>query len=315
MSLQSLIVDTDMAIDDWIALLYLLRSPRVDLRAITIAGTGEAHGYFGRRKALRLLALSQARPCAVASGRAKPLRGRNAFPFLVRLAMDFHLGLPLPVSRHLPASGGAAALLTHQLRHAQTPVTILALGPLTNLAEILTTEPQLTQQIAMIYIMGGALDVAGNLGELMWCPSNPYAEWNFYVDPYAVEIVLHSGVPLTLIPLDVTNQHPLTTAFYKRLTTAATNDAGTFLVGLLGRVRWLLGQQRTFYFWDPLAAVVAIHPEIATFQTRKISIIAEENPECGRLIDNVDGNWVRVCTAVDRCLFEEILLQSFCQCH
>lgn len=310
-ALQTLLVDTDMAIDDWIALLYLLRKKELDLQAITIAGTGEAHGYFGRHNALCLLALSAAKPCDVATGRAKPMGKGHPFPLVVRLLMDFRLGLSLPTATHSPSDPGARALLTRHLRHAPSPVTVLTLGPLTNLAETLLAEPQLVQQIAMIYILGGALDVPGNLGELTLWPTNPYAEWNFYADPHAVDLVLRSGAPITLIPLDETNRHPLTTPFYERLVRDARGDSGSFLVRLLGRLRRLPGK-RTFYFWDPLAAVVATHPEIAMFQMRKLSIITDAGMQCGRLIDDINGNQIRICTEVDQQAFEELLLHSFC---
>lgn len=311
MSLRSLIVDTDMAIDDWIALLYLLQSDHVDLRAITIAGTGEAHGGWGRRNALRLLALGGQPPCDVATGRAKPLRGNHTFPLLVRWLMDIRLGLSLPDAPPAAPDLGAQELLAQHLRQTPAPLTLLTLGPLTNLAEVLLTEPQLVQQIAMIYSMGGALDVPGNLGEMMPWSANPYAEWNFFIDPYAVDIVLRSGAPITLIPLDETNRHPLTNAFYERLRSSATTAAGVFLVQLLRRIRWLLGKGRTFYFWDPLAAVVATHPEFAQFHTRKISIITDKGAQCGRLIDDVKGNSVTICTGVDQQKLEAILLQAF----
>ena len=310
--MQPLLVDTDMAIDDWIALLYLLCRKELDLRAITIAGTGEAHGYFGRHNVLRLLALSGAKPCDVGTGQAKPFGKGHSFPLPVRLLMDFRLGLALPAAPHRPSDPGARALLTHHLRQSPTPVTILTLGPLTNLAETLLADPQLVQQIAMVYIMGGALDVPGNLGELMLWPKNPYAEWNFYADPHAVDLVLRSGAPITLIPLDETNRHPLTKSFYERLVREAKGDSGNFIVRLLRRLRRLLGK-RTFYFWDPLAAVVATQPEIAMFEMRKLSIITDEGRQCGRLVDDVNGHQVRICIGVDQQLFEELLLQSFCR--
>ena len=110
--MQPLLVDTDMAIDDWIALLYLLCRKELDLRAITIAGTGEAHGYFGRHNVLRLLALSGAKPCDVGTGQAKPFGKGHSFPLPVRLLMDFRLGLALPAAPHRPSDPGARALLT-----------------------------------------------------------------------------------------------------------------------------------------------------------------------------------------------------------
>jgi len=311
MSLPPFIVDTDMAFDDWLALLYLLRSEQIDLRAITIAGTGEAHGYFGRCHALRLLTLSGATPCAVATGRAKPLQGKQAFPWLVRLAMDCRLGIPLPSPAPNTTHLTATALLAQTLRQATTPVTLVTLGPLTNLAETLSTEPQLVTKLAMIYCMGGALDVPGNLGELMWRPPNTYAEWNFYIDPQAVAIVLQSGAPMTLVPLDETNRHPLTDEQYHYLMQQTAGATGLFIQQVLRRVRRLTRPSQSCYLWDPLVAVVATNPEIATFAPRKISMIADKNQQWGRLIDDPGGTLVQICTGIDDQKFIEHFVHPF----
>lgn len=307
-----------MAFDDWLALLYLLQHADVDLRAITIAGTGEAHGAIGQRNALRLLSLSGAPPCAVATGRAKPLQGNHTFPLLVRLAMDCRLGISLPPLQstapcNAPSSApcSATALLSHTLRQATTPLTIVTLGPLTNLAETLAAAPQLVAKIAMIYCMGGALDVPGNLGELMWRPPNPYAEWNFYIDPQAVAIVLRSGAPITLVPLDETNRHPLTNEDYHFIVQQTTGKAGLFVKQVLQRVRSLTGTTNACYLWDPLAAVIATNPEIATYKPRKISIIADKSRQCGRLVDDPTGTLVQVCTGIDKQRFINLFVKPF----
>src|SRR5690606_24901869 len=131
-----LIIDSDLALDDWMALAFLLQSPEVDVRAITVAATGEAHAGPGVKNTLRLMALTGVEGIPVASGRTTPLAGTHRFPLALRLAMDFRLGLGLPRPRTRPSGGSAVALLRRTLLEAPAPCTLLALGPLTNLAQL-----------------------------------------------------------------------------------------------------------------------------------------------------------------------------------
>ncbi|MCX6049800.1 MAG: nucleoside hydrolase [Chloroflexi bacterium] len=304
-----IIIDTDMAFDDWMAILYLLCCPFADVRAITIAADGEAHADFGVQNALRLLALTGNRSTSVAAGRKHPLYGTHSFPLFVRLAMDFRLGLGLPRPDRKASRQMAVELLIQQLQSAPQPVTVIALGPLTNLAEMLLAEPTLSKQISMIYFMGGALHVPGNLAELNRRLRNPFAEWNVYIDPYAVSVVLHSGVPLTFVPLDVTNQHPLTNDFYQRCAANRSTPAANFVYQILQRL-YPLRRLGTMHFWDPLTAVIATHPEIAQFQARQLTVIQAEGNESGRMMENSQGETAQVCTKVDYGAFEQIFLET-----
>ncbi len=304
-----LMIDTDVAFDDWMAVLFLLQSPLVDVCALTVAATGEAHARPGMQTLLRLLALTTHPDIPVAAGRRKPLTGTHTFPLLLRLVMDVRFGLKLPKARKRPVKETAVQLLARQLRANDEQTTIVALGPLTNLAELLLVEPSLGAKIAMIYIMGGALDVPGNIPEVNARIKNPYAEWNVFVDPYALDVLLRSGVPLTLVPLDVTNQYQLTPAFIKRLGQHQSTPAAEFLYRALRRLARVVGA-RPYYFWDPLTAVVAACPELATFRDECIRVIQEEGQQSGRTIIDPVGYPVRVCVTVDPAAFEDLFLSE-----
>ena len=250
------IIDTDVALDDWMAILYLLSSPQVDVRAITVVATGEAHAGPGVRTIQGLLALTTTR-CTGGCRPIDPLRGQQAFPLLLRLAMDVRLLLRLPKPLEPASTLDAAALLRQEITTSPQPVTIVALGPLTNLAEALLATPSLADKIARIVIMGGALHVAGNIRELNPRIENAFAEWNIFCDPYAADVVFQSGAPITLVPLDATNQAPLSDAFVQRLATGPATPASQFVLRAIRRFLPLLRGQ-TFYLWDPLAAVVAV---------------------------------------------------------
>lgn len=305
-----LIIDSDLALDDWMALIFLLQSPEVDVRAITVAATGEAHAGPGVKNTLRLMALAGAPDIPVASGRKVPLEGTHRFPLALRLAMDFRLGLSLPRPRTRPSKEPAVALLRRTLLEAPAPSTLLALGPLTNLAELIGDSPELVSRIEHLWIMGGALDVPGNIAEINPRIDNPHAEWNLYIDPTAAERVLQSGVPVTVVPLDATSQVPLTEAFLARLDAEGQSPASRFVSRVIHRIRPLLSKERNLCFWDPLAAVLTLRHELGRYEERRVRVLTAEGRESGRLVTAPDGHLVRVCTGVDIPAFERCFLEG-----
>ena len=214
---RPVLIDTDMAGDDWMAILYLLNRPEVSVTAITVSGTGEAHCFPGINHAMSLAALAGQPEIPVSCGRTTPLQGEHAFPPGWRANVDALAGLTLQSNPASPAAQPAAELLTTTIQSLPGKVTILTLGPLTNLAEALQSAPEIKDKIEMVYIMGGAVDVPGNVGTSGAGIDNSVAEWNIYIDPRAAAIVLQSGAPVTLVPLDATNHAPITQKFYERL--------------------------------------------------------------------------------------------------
>lgn len=304
------VIDTDMASDDWMAILYLLESPYAEVRAITVTATGEAHARPGTSNALRLLELAGRREVIVACGRETPLRGNHRWPLTVRWVMDARLGLRLPRSALRPDARTAVAVLKDLLRGSPEPLTILALGPLTNIAEVILEAPDIAGRIDSIVLMGGAIDVPGNIAVSGFKGiDNDVAEWNIYCDPYAASVVFRSGVPITLAPLDVTNAVPLTRDFLERARACRDTLAADFVARLLGRLSPLINRH-DYYFWDPLAAVLVTHPGIACFTDRHLRVVEEEGPQSGRTLAEEKGSPVRVCTAINTTRFETIFLNT-----
>ena len=160
------------------ALLYLASRPDVDLLAVTLPGTGEADCVPGTRNTRQLLALADLPDVPVGCGRAEPLKGHRDWPDAWRVeANKLPRVLVQPVARRPVLD--AEALLADVLEAADDKVTIVAVGPLTNLAVTLTEHPELVSRIERIVIMGGAGDGDRNV------PDTPGAEWNQYVDPQA----------------------------------------------------------------------------------------------------------------------------------
>jgi pyrimidine-specific ribonucleoside hydrolase len=194
------VIDTDMAPDDWGAILYLLKRPDVKVKAITVAGTGEAHCAPGVRNVLGLLTLAgYNNKIPVACGRETPLKGNHAFPNDWRQGADNLLGLTLPKGQNTVSNLDAVELLTSTIQSSSQKVTLLALGPLTNIADAVQSSPSLVDNVEMIYIMGGAINVPGNIAVTGVGIDNQVAEWNIYVDPFAANVVFRSRAPITLV--------------------------------------------------------------------------------------------------------------------
>ncbi len=303
------IIDTDMAADDWMAILYLLQRPDVSVQAITVTGTGEAHCGPGTRNALGLLALAGDADVPVACGREVPLEGDHTFPTTWRENVDSLMGLSLPQNENPSSRQTAVELLTSVIRTAPQRVVLVTLGPLTNVAEALQKEPALVEKLEMIYVMGGAVDVPGNLQVPGVEIENRVSEWNIYVDPRAAAIVFESGAPITLVALDATKDAPITMAFYERLEADRAAPEADFVYKVLARMEGLI-ESGGYFFWDPLAAAVATDESIVTIENRTLQVIEEEGPQSGRTVATEGGNSIRVCTGADRASFEAIFLET-----
>lgn len=243
------VVDTDMSTDDAIALLYLLEKPTVDVRAVAVSGTGLVHCPQGARNALQLIALTGRTDIPVACGRDLPLAGTNALPDDWRAAADGLFGVKLPPTSAKP--GGDAVSL---LRRTSAGATVVELAPMTNLAAALRAEPALAKEVKRVVAMGGVVSVPGN------APDDPSAEVNAWVDPLAARIVERSGVPLTHVPLDATNDVPVTTWFAQAL---ERYHYGTPAAGAAWQIVQTTGMANGgSYFWDPLAAAAAVDPSL-----------------------------------------------------
>lgn len=243
------VVDTDLSTDDAIALLYLLESPKVEIRAVTVSGTGLVHCPIGARNALQLIALTGRTDIPVACGSDLPLSGTHTLPDEWRSSADDMFGVTMPPTSARP-SGDAVSLL----RRAAPGATVIELAPMTNLASAFRAQLGLAKRVTRVVAMDGAVHAPGN------APDDPSAEVNQWADPLATRIVEHSGAPLTLVPLDATNDVPVTTWFAQALKRYHyANAAATAAWDFVQSTGMANGGS---YFWDPLTASVAVDPSL-----------------------------------------------------
>ncbi len=278
---RAVIIDTDAGSDDLVAIAFLLSRPDIHVEAITIEN-GMAHVPAGGRNVLRLLALAGHNDISVFLGRETPLAGTQEFPAEWRSASDALTGITLPEAKRSVEPRSASDFLEKRLLDGAHPVQILALGPLTNLAEVFSRTPRAARTGRQLVIMGGAVRVSGNLGE-GGNAQNAFSEWNMFIDPAAAKIVFNSGAPIRLIPLDATQRVPIDMALYDQIKSRAATPLAKFVAQVLGTERDMIRQG--FYFaWDPLAAAALANPAVVTFKPLAIEI-SDKPEELGRTVE------------------------------
>jgi inosine-uridine nucleoside N-ribohydrolase len=305
-----LIIDTDMSPDSWVAVLFAALHPNADLLAVSVSGTGEAHGPAGARNAQRLVSLAGKGDIPVAFGRPHPFKGREHFPNLMRFVIDHMFWKKPPRVDPAPALSDSVALISKLLRESKQKVTFAAVGPQTNLAAVITQYPQLTDKIKAIYMMGGALNVPGNIKEIAMWKSNTTAEWNFFCDPLGAKTVLGSGVPIFLVPLDATNQIPVTGDFLARLSEQVESPAGKFVLDMLTLLVVKLRAGTNFYLWDPITTACALDPAVGSFEKRRVDVVTQFGQEWGRILDSEKGTPIFSASVLDREKFEQTIIHT-----
>jgi pyrimidine-specific ribonucleoside hydrolase len=274
-----LVIDTDGGSDDAIALLYLLQHPGVDVVAITVSGTGIVRCDPGVANVAGLIELaSPTAEIPVACGQAEPITGNRAFPNEWRDQADDRYGGTLPSGSPPSEEATAVDVMRTALSGAAGPTTVLTLGPLTNLAALLAAEPEIVSAIDEVVVMGGALDVPGNV-QLPAEPGADVAEWNIYVDPMAARTVLESSVPITLVPLD--SQVPVDPYVVRALADSSSTPPARTVAELLQSSPFFVSG--AFFLWDPLAAAVVADPDAFLLQPRRATVVTG-GPQAGRTI-------------------------------
>jgi len=256
------VIDTDPGIDDALALLFAWGSPELDVLALTVVA-GNAALADAARNAARLVAVRRpARLPPIVLGAAAPLRRA-----LVTATPDEHgrdgLGdaVDWPPVTGPPASPSAAETLVALARAHAERLTLIALGPLTNLALALRLDADALRRIGRVVMMAGAVDVRGN--------ATPDAEYNAYVDPDATREVFDAGLQVDLVPLDATRQ---ITINRDQLHAALAGRPGP----LAARIAAFTEQ--TFRLWgymhlhDPLAVGLAVDESLARWQPARITV-------------------------------------------
>jgi purine nucleosidase len=261
------VLDTDPGVDDALALLFALHSPEIGLVGVTTVA-GNVPVDQGTRNARAILAAAGRHDVRVYQGADRPLVGR------LTTATYFHgesgLGdLDLPDEPSLAGDCSATEFLLRAASDRDAPITVIAIGPLTNLALVSRLDPGWPLRVERIVIMGGAVSVAGNV--------TPVAEANVFSDPEAAAIVLSSGAPITLVGLDVTMQTRLTPERWSRARVQAKQMSDAATVAAAGLLDFYVARAAALgvagpALHDPLAAAVAFEPDLVTAQRLDVAV-------------------------------------------
>ncbi len=262
---RPIIIDTDPGIDDAVAILLALASPEIEVLGL-VAVAGNLPLAATARNALSIAELAGRPELPVYAGCPRPL-GRPRID-----AEDAHgagglgdLVLPPPAAPLRPEHG-VLYLIDRLCGAAPKSITLCALGPLTNIAMALVAAPDITAGVADLVLMGGASHGSGNM--------TPAAEFNIYADPHAASVVFDSFLPITMVPLDVTEEVRSTPERIAPIRALGTRVGGA-IAELLGPRQALAKPPMAMH--DPCVIAYLLAPEL--FHWREVNVAIEtESP-------------------------------------
>jgi inosine-uridine nucleoside N-ribohydrolase len=274
------ILDVDPGHDDAVALMLACGHPDLDLLAVTTVA-GNVSLEKTTRNALRVLSLVGRTDVPVGAGASEPLERT------LHTAEDIHGKSGLDGPEEIPEAifesdeRGAVALIAETLRASPEPVTLVPVGPLTNIATFLREHPDLKYRIAHISLMGGSMG-HGN--------TTPAAEFNIYVDPEAAREVFESGLPITMSGLDVTHQAGAGPEEREQL--RATGRVGSVVAGFLDF--FATTYERVFGFdapplHDPVAVAAVLEPGLLKTRPMRVDIECESDLTRGETVCDFYG--------------------------
>ncbi len=298
-----IIIDTDLDVSDVAAIVVLVLDPRVDVRAISITDAGTGVTKCGSARKVMGYLLDELGRSAVpyACGGADPGDGALPFPPEWRTAADTGWGLDIPPRPETGLPETAVDLLTRTVREAAAPITIVALGPWTNLAAAAAADASFLGGVREIHAMAASVDAPGNVfvDDLT---ADDRLEWNVVRDPPAFASIVESDVPITLVPLDATDDVPTTDDLKSRLAGSAAGGAN-LVYELWVRVPGRIGEGQQL--WDELAALTFVEPDLATWQEIKLAVAPS-----GRLDRSDAGREMRVAMSADNGAVDDAFMQA-----
>ena len=273
MSPKRIIIDTDPGVDDALTFLLALASAEIQLEALTIT-QGNVTVEKGTRNALAVLEMLGTSHIPVVKGCTLPMVG----PLLASDHVHGVSGLgdtnlPEPTTKPVPQH--AIDYLIERFLAEPGEISLFAIGPLTNIAFAIRKEPRFAKAVKEMVIMGGSIREGGNI--------TPQAEFNIYADPHAAHVVFHTGIPITLIPLDVTHKcmlyHEQIQKLHQRESTISRflADATTPYINYTKNITGVDGCA----LHDPLTLATIIAPELLTLEEHYVDVDISSGPSMG----------------------------------
>ncbi len=267
-----IISDTDFVMpphDDSMALMLALQSPELEILGITTVAGNESLER-ATSDVLRMLEIANQPGIPVHVGADMPLVHARS-DFAVRNYGKWYSDEPPPMppggfAKKKAETESAVSFIVRTVMANPGEVTILAIGPLTNIAQAIRAEPKFAASVKQLVIMGGAVALlpegAGNI--------TPNAEFNFWVDPEAAYVTLRSGIPIELSPLNVSRKSALTLDWYQKLV-AVDNPLTALLEETLGK-RFEDEPDRSWFMYDQIAVASLIDPSLVTSEALYVDV-------------------------------------------
>ncbi len=304
--MKRIIIDCDAGVDDALALILAFHSPELNVVGVTgVNGNVSVDKVMVNiKKVLSLIALPR-RPL-IARGADRPLRGDPVY------AEAFHGEDGLGGAKIDAGEGGeywetyggpAEELIPEMARRHPGEITLIAIGPLTNIALALQRDSDGMRRLKEVVVMGGAVREKGNI--------TASAEFNFFVDPLAAGILLESGIPATLVPLDATHRIPLTPGFMDTRIAPLAGPFSRFVLQATGfnpGAKQFRRGREVFYLHDPLAVGAVVDPGLVRKERLSISVETREGNDYGRSFESPTGTPADVCLEVEREKFLELFV-------
>jgi purine nucleosidase len=306
---RRVIFDTDPGVDDAMALYFLLASPELALEAVTTV-FGNVDVEQTTRNAIIVLDIAGRAEIPVAPGAGRPLmphRQRQRGGAVVH--GDNGLGgVDLPAASRAAGSQRAAELIVERVMAAPGQITLIAVGPLTNIALATCLEPRIVENVRELIIMGGAATVPGNV--------TPLAEANFHNDPEAAAIVVGAGYRLVLVGLDVTLQAIIEPAQVDLLRDRG-GEIGAFIHAISSHYGAHYARRTGrigFPMHDSAAVLYAVDPSYLSTERWYIEVETTSPRGAGMVMTDRRGRWGQppnadVCTGIDAPRFLDLYLK------
>lgn len=300
-------IDCDVGVDDALALILAFRSPELEVKAVTgVNGNVPLSQVFENIQRILSLIRPQTKPL-IAKGADQPLKGATIYAHSVHGKSglgEAKIELREGEEWWVIAREHASDLMTRMARQYPNELTLIATGPLTNLALALQKDPKGMKKMKEVVIMGGAVRTRGNI--------TPYAEFNIFSDPLAAKMVFESGLLITLVPLDVTHRVTLSPEWMEDKITPLKTSFSKFTIEATGydTMAHKFQNKQRIYLHDPLAVGVAIDSDLAKRERIAIRVETEEGEHYGRTAEVEEGLKTDVCLGVKAGRFLELFLSA-----